>query len=135
MTSRGTTGSHAQSPGAIWVVALAAAVLIGIGAGCASSKKNGGPTADPSTVQSVLMSFSDDLMSSVADACTQVIARTKRPETQVFCTTLRLKTASGTMAAATCPNPYVGYADLLTLTTLQRMALEEPYARNALDNE
>src|SRR5262245_32292983 len=134
MTSRGTTRSHPQSPGAIWV-ALAAAILIGIGAGCASSKKNGGPSGDPSTVQSVLMSYSDDLTFSVADACTQVIARTNRPEAHIYCTTLRLKTATWAMAAATCPNPYVGYADLLTLATLQRMALEEPYARDALDNE
>jgi hypothetical protein len=85
--------------------------------------------------QSALMSWSDELIFSVADACDRVEQRTGRPEARVACASKRLGTAIGAISAATSRNVPVGFADLLTLVTLQRMSLDEPWAARTFDGE
>lgn len=85
--------------------------------------------------QSALMSLSDDVVFSVADACDQVSHRTNRPGAQVMCANKRLGTAVGAVSAATAQNSSVGFVDLITLVTLQRMSLEEPWAVKTFDEE
>jgi hypothetical protein len=85
--------------------------------------------------QSALMSLSDNVMFSVADACDRVAANTTRPETRLRCAGIRLGTGLGALAAATGPNPFIGLVDLVTLVMLQRMWLEEPWADEVFDED
>jgi hypothetical protein len=109
-------------------------VPLGTGSGCAPSDKDQPkvPLHTPQ-VQSALMSLSDDVMFSVADACAQVLRRTKRDDSRIMCASIRLGTAVGAISAATAQNPRVGLADLFTLVTLQRITLEEPRAADIFD--
>ena len=125
-----------------WPVLIATALLL-CACGCSTNERSGdarGNSAQqsrkafgPEELQSVLMSASDELVFAVADACAQIIARTDRPEAQRLCHSIRLGTAMSAISAATCPNPRVGYVDLLTLAMLGRMATEEPTALATLE--
>jgi len=79
-------------------------------------------------VQSALMSLSDKVIFSVADACDRIRASSTRTDTRLSCASIRLGTGLGVLAAATSPNPFIGFVDLVTLVTLNRMWLEEPWA-------
>jgi hypothetical protein len=79
------------------------------------------------------MSVSDKVIFSVADACDRVRASTTRTDTRLSCAGIRLGTGLGALSAATSPNPYIGFVDLVTLVTLNRMWLEEPWASEMFD--
>lgn len=85
--------------------------------------------------QSVVMGLSESVMFSVADACDRVIRRTERTEARIECATTRFGVGIGALSAATAPNVYVGFVDLITLVTLHRMSLEEPWARQLFDED
>jgi hypothetical protein len=74
------------------------------------------------------MALGDSLTFSVADACDRVIRRTDRAEARVVAATIRFGTGMAALSAATAPNVYVGFVDLITLATLHRLWLEEPWA-------
>ena len=123
------------------------ALLLGVVSGCASrggllGRGAGRPgSADDQAVldvaeaQSSLMSLSDSVTFSVADACERVARRTSRSDAKLRLASKRLGTALNAISAATSPNAYVGYVDLLTLVTLHRMSLEEPWAIEMFDEE
>ncbi len=83
--------------------------------------------------QSALMSLSDKVMFTIADACERVAGSTTSSQARLRCASIRLGTGLGALAAATGPNPYIGAVDLVTLVTLQRMWLEEASADGVLD--
>ena len=125
-----------------WVPTLLACALLLIG--CSPESLGGGrmhSTAltarggalTPIQIQSMLMSESDDLFSTVGDVSDRVIRRTARRETKVAACGLRLSTALGAVGAATERNAIVGYIDLMTLVTLQRMIMEGPRAATVFD--
>lgn len=116
----------------VWLLALAS----GVAAGCVSQSD----PADQEMLsvterQSALVSLSDDVMFTVAEACDRVEMRTSKPEVRLYCASKRLGTAVAAVAAATNKNATIGFVDLLTLVTLQRMSLEEPWALEHIDQE
>jgi hypothetical protein len=132
------TPNPSQPAGSL-ALGAAGVLFVAVLVGCASDQKPARQQRqkplDERQIQSILMSSSDELMYSAAEACAQIIRRTDRADSQQLCTAVRVGIAIAAIEAATSSNPRVGYADLLTLATLQRMAMEEPTARAALDEE
>lgn len=118
-------------------------LLLAFIAGCASSNSAAGrtsqsPTTRPLTqieIQSTLMGLSDELIFATADACNRVERRATGPDARVACAAKRLNTAVGAIAAATSENATVGFVDFLTLVTLLRGSMEEPWAGRTFDDE
>lgn len=94
----------------------------------------------PSEIQSELMSFNDTFANVVAQEWNRVASGELRPEPeeepspaardQIRRAALELKIAnvSGALSIASSPNPVVAVADMITMITLQRSSLEEPWA-------
>lgn len=121
-------------------------VAVGLFCGCAASKQpkqldmqsrddrdREKKPLDEQQVQSLVMSLSDDLTFAVADACSQISARTTRADSQLYCNSLRLGVATSAISAAVARNPRVGYGDLVTTAMLERISLEEPATARVLD--
>jgi hypothetical protein len=133
-------------------VTAAAAFML---AGCAVLEADSGHKpvtlgragANPEQVQSELMSFTDTFISSIsqqwnqADASAAAIAGSRVPPTPGAApvtaagdrgrrASLEIKIANvtGALDIATSPNPVVGLADMITMITLERMILEDPWA-------
>ena len=119
----------------LWMTTIATGAATAGGCTSSSKKKDPKPQVDltPQQVQSIVMTMSDDVMYSVADACAQIRQRCHRPEAQLYSASMRLGTAVAAISAATSQNPQVGYVDLFTMVMLQRMALEDPPARATLE--
>ncbi|HTL27706.1 MAG TPA: hypothetical protein VL282_00730 [Tepidisphaeraceae bacterium] len=122
------------------IVVCVAALLFVCAAGCKlkekapaldESLKPSGPL-DEEQIQSIAMSAADDLAFSVADACIEIKQKTTRPDTQLYVDSLRLGTGIGAFSAASSRNARVGIADLITISMLERMDLEEPGKNPAL---
>lgn len=84
--------------------------------------------------QSALMSLSDKVMFTIADACDVVFTRADTPDSRTRAARLRLSTRLAALSAASGPNPYVGLVDLVTMVMLQRMWLEEPWAADVFSD-
>ncbi len=127
---------------------LSAAVL----SGCAvfGDDTNRKPAAlgragnDPQQVQAELMSFADTFISSISQQLNQSAAaaaptapalptpgaaavkaasdRGRRAALEI-----KISNVSGALAIATSPNPVVSLADMITMITLERMILEDPW--------
>lgn len=102
-------------------------------------------SANVTMVQSEVMSFADNFISAISQAWNRVASDARAADPEGFATLdgdqalpsrqrraalhNKLANASSALAIATCPNPFVGVADMITMVTLQRMVLESPQSQ------
>lgn len=109
--------------------------------------------ADPEQVQSELMSYTDTFISAIVQQWNQADAsgfaapqaapptpggtpvksandRGRRASLEI-----KISNVNGALAIATSPNPIVSVADMITMVTLQRMILQDPWAPETLGSE
>ncbi|HMN42320.1 MAG TPA: hypothetical protein PKE29_15855 [Phycisphaerales bacterium] len=138
------------------LLAALAMAMLGLPAGCAVAGSDidkkpavlGRAGAEYEQVQGELMSFVDTFISTIVQQWNQadasMAAGTDEPGTpgaapaeRAKRVSLEIKIAnvSGALGIATGSNPIVGVADMITMITLQRMILEDPWAARLLGPE
>jgi hypothetical protein len=112
----------------------------------------GRPGTNPEQVQAELMAFADTFISTISQQWNQAdAAAAATPSAPVTPGAAPVKAAgdrgrrasleikianvTGALAIATDPNPLVGLADMITMITLERMILEDPWAAESLGPE
>lgn len=100
-----------------------------------------GPSGlEPSEIQSELMSFDDTFANIISQEWNQAGSGALLPEGEAKPTAeqqqrmrrvaleLKIANVSGALSIASSPNPMVAVGDMITMITLQRLALQEPWA-------
>ncbi len=88
------------------------------------------PTAQLSTLQSLMFSYADKYMSAIAQATFEVQQGDPTdPELRLSMHSLKLLVASSVQQLAVSPNPESTLLDMMVFATLHRMSFEEDWAR------
>src|SRR5262249_50274332 len=86
------------------------------------------PAYDPVALQLALQRFADEFLSRTTAALDEYARRVDTPDARSQALTWKLPVAPPAVAIVTAPNPTANLLDIIALTALTRLAVEELYA-------
>jgi len=129
--------------GLAWVGVLAVCVSSGCVVSPSSTERSlsrSGGTIGPARltateVQSMVMSFCDEYLSTITEVWNQIAREADTPDARLHAQGRLVGNASGAISIATAPNPVVGMCDMVAFVMLQRQTFEMPWVTDRFGPE